>query len=325
MAEIEAKHRIDGIDTPVSRLALGTAFFRNDSAAEWERLLDAFVTMGGNLIDSGRIYGDSEEVIGGWLESRGTRDQVVLITKGCHGKGVIPEEEFPEVLGAELDISLRMLKTDRVDLYMLHRDNLEIPVGEILEPLNEEIDRGRIQAIGASNWEYRRVAEANEYAQKRRLRGFSAVSNTLSLAAPAAAFYPGLVATDREGERWHRETGIPLIPWSSQARGFFAGEYCREMRDDAELVSPPEKTFMSRMLRVYGTGENFERLERARELGERKGRYTAMEVSLAWLLHKRFPVVPVVGAQSPEELASCARATSLGLSEEEIGWLNLEG
>lgn len=324
MEKLEAKYRIDGIDAPVSRLALGTAFFRNDSAAKWEGLLDAFVEIEGNLIDSGRVYGDSEEVIGRWLESRGARDRVVLITKGCHGRGIIPEEEFPGVLGAELDVSLRMLRTDRVDLYMLHRDNLEIPVGEILAPLNEEIDRGRIRAIGASNWEYRRVAEANEYAEKRGLRGFAAVSNTLSLAAPAAAFYPGLVATNREGERWHRETGIPLIPWSSQARGFFAGGYSREMRDDAELGSPPEKTFASRMLRVYGTDENFERLKRARELGARKGGYTAMEVGLAWLLHRRFPVAPVVGPHSPEELASCVRATSLELNEEELRWLNLE-
>ena len=97
---------------------------------------------------------------------------------------------------------------------MLHRDNQEMPVEKILAPLNEEIVRGRVRAIGVSNWEYRRLEEAREYADKRGLPGFAVVSNNISLALPAAAFYRGLVSTDRAGEAWHLDTGIPLIPWS---------------------------------------------------------------------------------------------------------------
>jgi 1-deoxyxylulose-5-phosphate synthase len=323
MGKIDTKPLLEKIGKPISGLALGTAFFRNEREGEWFELLDAFVDAGGTLIDSGRIYGDSEEVLGSWLESRGLRDRVVLITKCAHGEGIIPEEGYSELVKQELTTSLRMLRMDFVDLYMLHRDNQEMPVGDILEPLNEEIARGRVQVIGASNWEYRRLSEANEYAEKRGLQGFAVVSNNISLARPAAAFYPGLVSIDSEGERWHRETGIPLIPWSSQARGFFNGEYTREMAEDATLVSPPEKTLLSRMLKVYGTDENFTRLERARDLGEKKG-YTAVEVALAWLLHKPFSLVPIVGSQNPGELASCIRATELSLNREEIEWLNLE-
>ena len=78
------------------------------------------------------------------------------------------------------------------------------------------------------------------------------------------------------------------------------------------------------MLKVYGTKENFQRLARSKELGEKKGGYTAVEVALAWLLHKPFPIVPIVGPRTPAELASCVKATSLSLTESEIKWLNLD-
>ena len=329
MSDLRGDRVIAGIDRPVMRLALGTAFFTVGAQEAWFDLLDAFVACGGTLIDSGRVYGDSEEVIGQWMASRQVdREGLVLITKGAHGKGVIPESEYPQVVHQELDTSLGFLQTDYVDLYFLHRDNMEMPVGEILEPLNEEIERGRVRAIGASNWEYRRLGEAAEYADKHGLTGFGAVSNNLSLARPAAAFYPGLVSVDAEGERWHADTGVGLIPWSSQARGFFTGQWTRQlrarrMRDEARSAPPAEKTFDSRMLKVYATDENYERLERARALGERKGEYTAMEVGLAWLLNKPFPIAPVVGARNREELDSCVRAAELTLTADEASWLDL--
>jgi len=304
-----------GGSRPTSCLALGTAFFSVADVAPWHDLLDAYVGCGGNVIDSGRIYGDSEEVIGQWLASSPVeRDDLLLITKGAHGTGAIPAAEWPGVLHQELDLSLERLGSDYVDLYFLHRDNHEIPVADLLGPLNEELRRGRIRAIGASNWEYRRLREAATCAQKRGWTGFAVVSNNLSLAEPAAAFYPGLVSVEEEGERWHEETGIPLIPWSSQARGYFAGAA------DVDV----ESVFGQNMQRVYGTEENTERRRRAGELGERKGGYTATEIALAFLLHKPYPLVPVVGPRSRAELDSCLRATSLELSPAEAEWLALE-
>ena len=323
MTRLQAEPLIAGLDKPVSQLALGTAFFRAEGRDEFFELLDAFVEAGGTLIDSGRIYGDSEEIIGQWMEARKRRDQIVLLTKGAHGDHAIPETDYAQVVRRELSTSLQALKTDFIDLYFLHRDNQQMPVGDILGPLNEELARGRVRAIGASNWEYRRLTEAAEYADKHGVQGFAAVSNNISLALPQAAFYRGLVSTDRQGERWHLEKGIPLIPWSSQARGFFTGQYTPQMRDDPSLVSAPENAFTQRMIKLYGTDENFECLERARRLGAEKGGFSAVEVALAWLLHKPFPLVPVVGPRSPEELASCIRATTLALTQEEVQWLNL--
>lgn len=321
MISISGRCLVGGIPQPISRLALGTAFFSLKDAASRYKLLDAFVEAGGTLLDSGRQYGDSEAVIGSWLAGRGVRDRVVLLTKCAHGDGKIPAAGFPALVARELDASLEALQTDCVDLYLLHRDNHELTVAEILEPLNAEVKRGRVRAIGASNWEYRRLREAHRYAQEHGLERFSVVSNNLSLAEPAAAFYPGLVSADAAGEEWHQRTGTPLIPWSSQARGFFAGEYSVEQREQVRGGALKADNFTRRMLTVYGTDDNFARRDRARQLGERKGGYSATEVALAWLLHKPFPVVPVVGPRTVPELESCLRATQLQLDGQEIRWL----
>ncbi len=78
------------------------------------------------------------------------------------------------------------------------------------------------------------------------------------------------------------------------------------------------------MVEVYGTDDNLERLRRAQELGETKGGYSAIQIALAWLLHKALPLVPIVGARNQRELASCFQAVSIQLSPQEAAWLNLE-
>ncbi len=318
---MKSRYLFSEINKPISQIGLGTVAYNIEYKEKWHKILDYFVEHGGTLIDTARGYSTSEEVIGNWMEKRSIRDKVVIITKcGLTSQGVLPEENYPDLVHNELSTSLQTLRTDYVDIYMLHRDNLEMTVEEILEPLNEEIAKGKVKILGASNWEYRRVEEANQYAYKHNMKGFALVSNTISLAFPAAAFYPGLISTDKMGERWHIETGIPLIPWSSLARGFFTGKYTPEMRNTVSLKSD---TFTARMLKVYCTDENFERLNRAKKLGEEKG-YTAMEVALAWLLYKPYPIVPLVGPRECEELESCFKALSLSLTEKEVKWLNLE-
>jgi aryl-alcohol dehydrogenase-like predicted oxidoreductase len=323
---MNSKPLIAGVSKPVSTIALGTAFYNINSKEEWFGMLNSYIKYGGTIVDTARGYATSEEVIGLWMAERSTRDQIIVQTK-CGltgGDGYLPADNFPEVIREEITVSLQTLRRDYIDVLLLHRDNQEMAVAEILEPLNNEISNGRVHAIGASNWEYRRLTEANEYADKRGMNGFAVVSNNISLAVPAAAFYKGLVSVDKTGERWHKATGIPLIPWSSQARGFFSGQYTSQIRNDPEVASPQRESFTSKMIKVYGTNENFERFSRAKELGEKKGGYTAVEVALAWLLHKPFPIVPVVGPRTQEELASCVKATSLKFTEAEIKWLNLE-
>ncbi len=324
-ARLHGKHTIRGIDKPISSLALGTAFFRLADKQRGFALLDDFVRLGGTVVDSGRSYGDSEAVIGQWLETRQARQDVVLVSKCAHGDAILPAHDFEQVVTRELGESLETLRTNHIDLYMLHRDNPVVPVGRIVERLNHEIERGAVSALGASNWTYARVDEANAYATQHGLHGFAVVSNNLSLAVPVAPFYPNLVSTDPAGERWHEATGTPLLSWSSQARGFFTGRDEAAMRAAAQGEAiDSENASTRRMVEVYGTQDNLERLRRARELGAELGRVSAIQIALAWLLHKPFPLLPVVGPRTPAELASCVDACLISLSPAQCAWLNLE-
>jgi aryl-alcohol dehydrogenase-like predicted oxidoreductase len=312
--------RIDGIDTPLSRLALGTAFYQPDAKDLWFELLDEFVREGGTVLDSARIYsgGASERVLGEWIASRQNRGNVVLITKCGHGDdGRLPAENLRQVVQTELQTSLDILQTDYVDLYMLHRDNTEVEVGEILDALHEQVDAGRVKALGASNWTYDRIDEARRYADQAGIPGFTAVSNNLSLAEPACPFFPGLVSVDSEGVAWHYRTQVPLLSWSSQARGFFTGRIRPELRDAAELITDP---WMERMMEVYGTDENFERLSRAEELA-RDRNCSPVQIALAWVLRQEAPVIPIIGPHNLQELASCIEACGIALNAEEAKWL----
>jgi len=312
---------VAGVDKPVSELALGTAWYSLEDKDQWFGLMDDFVAYGGTTLDTGRIYGESENVIGRWMETRANRERIVIITKGGlseHDGGRLAVEGLREKVEKDVTTSLECLRTDSIDLYFLHRDTASIPIAEIVDCLNAERERGRIHAFGGSNWEPDRVDEANEYADKHGLTGFAAVSNNLSLAVPTGPFYPGLVSTDEADERWLMETEIPLFSWSSQARGFFTGRYRPDVRDDAGSVREP---FLTNMIRVYCTDDNFERLRRAEEMGERKGGYSAVQVELAWVLHRPLSVVPLVGPHTKEELASCVAALSIELTEPEVEWL----
>ncbi len=306
--------KIPGVSQGISQLILGSMMYspvRFDYSTE---MLDAFFDAGGNAFDTAHGYGGgaSEMLIGLWMRQRGNRDEVFLIDKGGHPQGRVPRPRIsPEELKRDLDESLIRLNTDYIDLYMLHRDDPGIPVGTIIDYLNQEIGAGRIRAIAASNWEPQRIIDANAYAAARELNGFVACSNNISLAVPMEPMWGGCVCVDDAARRWHKESQFPLMPWSSQARGFFSGAFTPENRENQDMV------------RVYYNDDNFERLARATELGSKYG-YSAIQVSLAYALNLPFPIFPIVGPATLAELDSSLGAVALALSDDEMEWLNLE-
>ena len=310
---------IPHIEKHLSTLALGTHFYRLESSATWFGILDHYLEQGGTVIDSARGYGESEGVIGRWLAARGVRERVVLVTKGGHGRGHgVTEGDFAAAIEGELTTSLELLGTEQVDLYLLHRDSPAVGVGTIMDALNAELQRGRVGALGASNWEYGRIEQANAYARERGLRGFSVISNNLALAMPTQPFHPGMVAVGPAGWEWHRRTGVPLLVYSAQARGFFSGRYGPHLRDAAAGTLD---NYDARMMEVYGTDANFARLRRAQQLGKEKGGCSATQIALAWLLHQPLPPLPIVGPRLRDELISCLQAVALHLSAKETHWL----
>ena len=298
---------------PMSRLVLGTLVFDTERMDQARALLDAFVGMGGNAVDTAYIYGGgkAERAFGQWLRERGARDRLIIVDKGCHPLGPSGPRVNPEALDHDLREGLERLGTDHIDIYMLHRDDPSRPVGEIVEALDEHRRAGRIRAYGASNWTCPRIEEANAYARAHGLAGFACSSPNLSLARPLQPRWPGCVSLDAQGRAWHTRTQLPVFSWSSQAGGFFTERYGPEKTDNAEMV------------RTYYSAENWERRGRAESLGRERG-VLGNQIALAWVLHQPYPVLPIVGPWSVEELESSSSAEGISLSPAEVAWLNLE-
>ena len=275
-------------------------------------LLDSFVEQGGNCIDTAWVYGKgaAEKTVGAWIEDREVRDQIVLI-----GKGAATARSTPEMVTTQLAESLERLRTGYIDLYLMHRDNVEVPVGEFVECLNKEHRAGRIHAFGGSNWTTKRIEEANAYAASHGLAGFVASSPNFSLAVwNEPRWIDCLSASDKASREWYRRANIALFAWSSQAAGFFTGRY-----SETDLESPGAKE----MAKVWFNESNFQRLVRARELAGRKG-FTPNQVALAYVLCESPKTFALIGPERIEELRESVAALELELSESERRWLNLE-
>ena len=313
---------ITGIQRPVSVIGLGTTSHIFTAAAD-DRvadLIDAYLAAGGNCVDTAHIYGlgESERTLGRWLGETGRRDDIVLITKGCHPE-VDGEDPFakpwvprvtPEAIRADLSESLDRLGTDHIDLYLLHRDDETVAPGPLLETLNEEMASGRIAAFGASNWTVERLAEANQYAADRGLVGFVASSPGLSLPRPVEMQFPGTLFAEDDTRRWHAVTRLPVLAWTSLAAGFATGRF------------RPNDTEVDESTNAFFSEDNFERMRRAQVVAERHD-VSALHIALAFVLGQDFPVVALVGPSSVENLKGTLGALEVELTAEEMNYLDL--
>lgn len=303
--------KIDGVDRAISRLIMGTDYFTPEIIEKVTEVLENYVEIGGNILDTAYVYagGKSEEAIGMWLEKNNRRDDMMILTKGGHPNqngSTINKQAIDE----ELTISLDRLRTDYVEFYALHRDDPTVPVGEILEILNAHVEAGRIGAFGGSNWTIERLQEANDYAQKNGLKGFSFSSPNLSLAKAQEPYWKNCISVDDQTLAWHEQTKLPIFSWSSQARGFFTGRFTPEDRSNEDLV------------RVFYNDANWERYRRAEELAKHKGVET-IQISLAYVLNQSFPTTAIIGPQNHQEMVSCKQATDIQLTADEVKWLDL--
>jgi len=301
--------KVPGVEKPVARMVMGTDLCGSITGGpDAFALFDYYAEHGGNCFDTGYIYGGGkgERLLGQWMRQRGMRDQVHVIVKGAH-----TPDCNPEAMIRQFHESLERLQTDRADFYMLHRDNPEIPAGEFVDALNEEVRAGRIGLFGGSNWSLARVDEANAYAEANGMQGFGLVSNQFSLARMIDPVWKGCIsASDPASRQWFTQKQMPLFAWSSQSRGFFV-RAARDYTADAELV------------RCWYSEDNFARLDRVRELAAKKGT-EPIRIAAAYVLAQPFPLFALIGPWTLAEMASSFRAFSVTLTEEERRWINLE-
>src|SRR6185436_850343 len=277
---------INGVNKPVARVVQGATMIGSDLDAEQSfALLDQVYELGCNTIDTAHVYsgGNSERVIGQWMEARGLREKIVIITKGAaHSEDRRRMTSFD--VASDLHDSLARLRTDYIDLYLLHRDDPDTRVEPIIDTLNEHQQAGRIHAFGVSNWSHQRIDSANAYAETNGLKPFVASSPQYSLAESFDEPWPlcltisgsaGVVARE-----WYQRTKMPLLAWSPLASGFFSGRF---RRDNLDLFG--EREWDEVAVRTYAKEANFQRLDRAAVLASEKGLTTA-QVALAYVTNQ---------------------------------------
>lgn len=307
--------KIVGIDKPVSRIVLGTDRLRG-RRLPWVRdnrrenrafaLLDHAFELGCNSFDTARAYGDSERTLGSWMRKRRNRDDVVVISKGCHPDGSGRPRMRAAEVSHDLHRSLGALGADHIDVYLLHYDAPAARLEPVLERLNRHVAEGKIAAIGASNFSHQRIEDANNAAAALGLRPFAASSVQFSLVEWTRPPWPNAVTIagddQRDARDFYAAHDMPVLIWSSLARGFF---------------SDPRTEFASA---YFGTDENNRRLDRARRIA-RLHDVSVAQVALAYVLSHPFNGFAIVGCATREKLAQDVGALSVRLDEAALRYL----
>ncbi len=312
--------KFDGLDKKVSKFFMGTLFMFMSEKEKHFATWDAAYELGINAFDTARAY-DSEDTFGLWMKERGNREDIVLLSKGGHPDGD-KQRITPEDIDADLKESLKQLQTDYLDIYLLHRDNPALPVGPIVEKLNEHHAAGRMKIFGGSNWTHQRLEEANEYAYAHNLVPMSVSSPNFSLAEQVQnPFAPGCVTIaghkNEDAQKWYIANQMPVLAYSSLARGFFSGRITREM-----FEKHPED--IDQFCRIgYCCEENFVRLDRCKEIADEKG-CTIPQVAMAYVLDSPLNAYPVIGAANRAELESSLGALKVKLTPQEVLYLELK-
>ncbi len=297
---------IPGLDKPVSKLIFG-ALTAHGSYPKAQVMYDQWIELGGNTFDTGAAY-QQDRLFGQWMNSRGIRDDIIIIAKGMH-----PPLHRPEQLGPQLDKILDDFGCDGADIYIMHRDHVDVPVGEWVDVLDEQVRRGRIKVFGGSNWSIRRFTQANQYAKANGKQGFAILNNNLALAEMVNPVWDGcLHVSDPESRAWMTATQTVHLAWSSTARGFFTDRSAPDKRDDESLAH------------CWYSEQNFQRKARAEELASKKG-CLPINIAAAWVLNQPFPSFALIGPETPTEMVTQLPALDIELSEEEIHWLAGDG
>ncbi len=304
----------------VSKLCLGAMTFgRADESSFMHQvgcdektsfdIMDAALGAGINFIDTADVYGQdglSERIVGSWFEKQGRRNETVLATKfrfrmgeGPNGTGAA---RYRIVQAAEA--SLKRLKTDRIDLYQIHMQDIDTPEEETLRALDDLVRQGKVLYIGASNYAGYRLAGSQWISKTQNLERFVSLQAQYSL-----------VVRDLERELVPacREHGLGILPWSPLAGGFLSGKYDKnqEAPEGARLAKWKD-TFQR-----FDNPRNWRILEAVRKVAGEVDAPPAA-VALGWLLHRPQVTSVIFGARSVRQVEENARAADVALSSSQM-------
>ena len=313
MKKIILKNQFNTVET--ANLVLGENGITDPKKKDFIfRYMDEYLELGGNCFDTARLYGggQSEYALGEYLSNK-KREDIVIVTKcGHHKLNMVnpPSRLSKEEITGDLETSLTALKTDYTDILFLHRDDIKIPVCEIMPVLDRLVRDGKVRVLGASNWTGGRIAEANKFATDNNLTPFSVSQISWSLALTTAAQTRDLthIIMDKAESTWYCENNFAVMAWSASAKGFFTTAAA-----GGELKPTPGQ-------RYAFLEENFRRAERAKILSE-KYNVEVGSIVLAYVMCSPFPGAAVTAFSTMQQFYEAIEATKIELTDEDIKFL----
>ncbi|MCC2275188.1 aldo/keto reductase [Streptomyces sp. ET3-23] len=297
----------------VHPLALGgNVFGWTADEAQSFAVLDAYVGAGGNFIDTADVYsawapgnqgGESETIIGNWLAARGNRDDVVIATKVGAG---VPEPRglAADAIKSGVEDSLRRLRTDHIDLYYTHYDDLSVPVEEFLTALDALVKEGKVREIAASNITADRLTEALNFSEANGIAKYVAIQPHYNLVSRDT--YEGDLADVAA------EHGLAAVPYYALASGFLTGKYRPGADvDSARAGTAAEHLKSERGPRVLAA---LDEIAAAHDV-------EIATVALAWLAAQPTVASPLASARTVEQLPALLAVADLQLTEAEVARL----
>lgn len=329
-AEFGVRHKqnVHSID----RLVFGTAALgRIDNPME---ILDAAFERGVRRFDLARTYGlgASERIFGEWLSSRDhiSREDLNIITKGGMGMDCYGDPNRPiltlDSLREEVDLSLRTLTVDSVDLYMFHRDDLRLDVSHFVEWINVIIGEGKIKRWGVSNWCFDRFKLAHDYAMENGLVPPTANSAQFSLAVPACEIWPSTESISPPKHQheidWYRENNVEILGWEVLAKGFMARE---DMWPEEEIAKRnlncemiergTDEWRLNRIQKAYCTKDNYYRRKLAIQIA-REAKLNLAQVAMLYTLSRSKNVGVIIGPLANKEIDDMVALQHMNINDE---------
>jgi aryl-alcohol dehydrogenase-like predicted oxidoreductase len=307
--------------TRVSSIILGCGSFggvgadprlygRGMDDAEAARIMDISLDLGINCFDTANSYGGgtSEQAVGAWLKKKGSavRDKLVISTKVHHPVGDGPNDHglSRRHIMQQIDVSLRRLNTEYVDMYLPHAVDMTTPLEETLSALNDLITAGKVRYIGASGFPAWMMAKSLGLSHRHGWHRFNWVQDSYSLMDRNL---------DSEMLPLCEDEGLAITAYSPLAGGILSGKYRRG-------EEPPAGSRAEMSPHIYGSmlsDESFDDLDRLSAMASDKG-VSMSSLAVAWLLALPWNMLPIIGPRRVGHLDLVADAVALKLTDAEV-------
>ena len=270
-------------------------------------LIDVYRDLGGNILDTARVYGESESTLGKYLAANKCRHELIISTKGGHYDLVTREKRIDRhEIYLDVETSLKNLGTDYADIYFLHRDDESVPVDEIMDILHSLILDGKICSIGVSNWNPERIRAANAYADAHNIPRIIANQIKHSAALTVYESDPTLVSLDQSSKECCKYEDLTVFAYTSQAKGLFS----KLDRLGIDGISPSLK-------REFVCDETMRRFRELKALSTGLGRPISQLALATLLCDKEIDTIPIIGGKTQEQIEDSFAATSIELSSDQ--------